>query len=96
MDITHTVEEIFTNLNRHQKELFYYETEDNFLFLYFFRGVDENWYWSPPKKDDKEDLWIKVPNIKIPSGHFVNQRVRKHIEEFIIWLDIFKPENPDK
>ena len=86
----------FTHLVRNENDIFYFETDDSFQYLYFFLGLDLEWYWSPPKKEDLQDIWIKVPSTKIVKGHYSSQTVQKYTEDFIIWLDVFSPNLPEK
>ena len=96
VDIPKTPENNFTSLTKHDNEIYFFETDDFFQFLYFFKGVDDMWYWSPPKNKDPKDVWIKVPLVKISEGYWAKQKIQKHIEDFMIWLAIFNPRIPEK
>ena len=96
LGILKTPEDNLICLTKHDNDIYFLETDDVFQFLYFFKGVDDIWYWSPPRNQDPTDLWIKVPTVKITKGHWGKQKIQKQIEEFIIWLDIFNPLIPEK
>ena len=80
----------FARLIKHD-EVYYMEVDDMFKFFYFFRNEDGEWYWSPPKKEDKEDVWICSSETKITEGNWKGSKISRPFEEFLKWLYIFKP-----
>jgi hypothetical protein len=94
-NITNSVENIFTNLIQFKDEVYYFKTNDIFEFFYFFRTKEGIWYWSPPKKTDLEDVWIPAPEIKIDRGYWKDNKIPSYVEDFIIWLDIIRPNIPE-
>jgi hypothetical protein len=93
-NISNSTENIFLNLSQYKDEVYYIKTNDIFEFFYFFRTNEGRWYWSPPKKTDIEDVWILAPEIKIDKGYWTDKKIPTYIEDFIIWLDIIKPNIP--
>jgi hypothetical protein len=94
-NIPNSVEYLFTNLIQYKDEVYYIKTNDLISHFYFYRNSEGKWFWSPPRKTDNEDIWMETPKTKIEKGHWIDQTVPAYIAEFIIWLDIFKPNIPE-
>jgi hypothetical protein len=90
-NIPNTAEYIFTNMVQYRDEVYYIQTGDIFEFIYLYQASDYSWYWSPPKKTDLEDVWVKCPDVVIASGYWRDKKLFSNIAEYIIWLDIFRP-----
>jgi hypothetical protein len=90
-NIPNTAEHIFTNMVQYKDDVYYIQTNDIFEFIYLYQASDRSWYWSPPKKTDLEDIWIKCPEVSIDSGYWVDKKLYSNIAEYIIWLDMFRP-----
>jgi len=88
--LNYSCEFYWARLVKHD-EVFYMEVDDMFKFFYFYLNEDGDWFWSPPKKEDPEDVWISCEDSKITEGNWKGKRVSRPFEEFLIWLDIFKP-----
>ncbi len=96
-NIPKTPEYFYNNLTELKDEIYYLKTDDIFEYFYFFKSggaTGYNWFWSPAKKTDQEDVWIKVPSTKIPIGFWEGKPIPSYIEEFIRWLEIFNPGIP--
>ena len=91
----YTEEYIIHNLVLHDENIYYYRVKDTiFKFFYFYKTKDNTWYWSPPKKTDLEDIWMKCPDTVVKEGYWKCIQIPKYIEDLIIWLDLFYPDLP--
>lgn len=94
-DMPKLPENLFANLVQFKDEVYYIKIDDVFNYFYFYRTAGGTWYWSPPKKNDPEDIWIQVPQTQIVEGHWKYMKIPNYIEEFVEWLDLFVPEIPE-
>lgn len=85
---------IYSNMVQYKDEVYYIKTNDAFNYFYFYKNKKGEWFWSPPKKEDPEDSWFKVPITQIDKGYWADKKLPYYIEEFIIWLGIFNPKLP--
>lgn len=88
-------ENIFVNMVRLKHNVYFVETNEIFGFFYFYRTGDE-WLWSPPRKDDPEDIWFACPQTIIDQGFWIGSLLPPYIQEFIVWLDLIFPNIPEK
>lgn len=88
-------ENIFVNMVRLKHNVYFVETNEIFGFFYFYRTEDE-WLWSPPRKDDPEDIWFACPQTIIDQGFWIGSLLPPYIQEFIVWLDLIFPNIPEK
>jgi hypothetical protein len=95
INLAKTAENIYINLERFKDDIYYLKTNDLFGYFYFYRGNEECWYWSPPKKTDPDDIWFICPQIKIDKGFWIDKLLPDYLINFIIWLDIFSPNIPE-
>ena len=90
-----TEEYIMYKLAVHEENIFYYKTNDTvFKFFYFYKTIDNQWHWSPPRKTDPEDIWMLCPKYTVESGYWKGMTIPRFIEDYVIWLDIFNPDLP--
>lgn len=95
MNSPFTEEYIMFNIILHEDNIFFYRMKDSlYKFFYFYKTDDNEWYWSPPRKTDLEDVWMKCPKYLVESGYWMGMQIPKFIEEFVIWLDLLKPDLP--
>jgi hypothetical protein len=93
-DCPNSIENLFFNLIQFKDEVYYTKTSDIFEFFYFFRSKDGIWFWSPPKKTDEKDIWIRCPETNIKEGYWSGKLIPEYIKSLIEWLDIFRPYSP--
>lgn len=88
-------EYVMFHLVLHEENIFFHRVNDTiYKFFYFYKSIDNIWYWSPPKKTDPEDIWMQCPKYIVDEGYWKGTQIPRYVEEFVVWLDIFKPDLP--
>ncbi len=91
----YTEEYIMYSIILHEDNIFFFRLKDSiFKFFYFYKTIDNEWYWSPPRKTDKDDIWMKCPKFTVEEGHWKGMSIPRFVEEFVVWLDLLKPDLP--
>ena len=86
-------EYIYHNIIEHEDSTYFYRVNDNiYKFFYFYKSNENDWFWSPPRKTDPEDIWVECPRYLVNKGYWKGMQIPKHIEEFVVWLYLLKPD----
>lgn len=93
--IPNSAENMFMNLYQFKEEVYFIKTDDIFSYFYFYRDSKGNWFWSPPRKDDPEDVWMETPDTKVETGYWKGKSIPQQVADFIKWLDLFRPNIPE-
>jgi hypothetical protein len=83
------------NIVLHEENIYYYRVNDTiYKFFYFYKTEDNIWYWSPPRKTDPEDIWMECPKYIVEEGVWKGTQIPKYVEDFVVWLDVLRPNLP--